>query len=30
MAEMVRDDRKLAERDDLVKKHGYSAYDFHE
>jgi len=26
----VREDMKLAERDDLVKKHGYSAYDFHE
>jgi len=30
VAEMVREDMKLAERDDLVKKHGYSAYDFHE
>jgi GDPmannose 4,6-dehydratase len=30
VAEMAREDMKLAERDDLVKKHGYSAYDFHE
>ncbi len=30
VAEMVREDMNLAERDDLVKKHGYSAYDFHE
>ena len=30
VAEMVREDMKLAERDNLVKKHGYSAYDFHE
>jgi GDPmannose 4,6-dehydratase len=30
VAEMVREDMKLAERDHLVKKHGYSAYDFHE
>jgi GDPmannose 4,6-dehydratase len=30
IAEMVREDLKSAERDELVKKHGYSAYDFHE
>lgn len=30
VAEMVREDLKSAERDDLVKKHGYSAYDYHE
>jgi GDPmannose 4,6-dehydratase len=30
VAEMVREDLKSAERDELVKKHGYSAYDFHE
>ncbi len=30
VAEMVREDLKAAERDELVKKHGYSAYDFHE
>jgi len=28
--EMVREDLKSAERDELVKKHGYSAYDYHE
>jgi len=27
---MVREDLKASERDELVKKHGYSAYDFHE
>ena len=27
VAEMVREDLKAAERDELVKKHGYSAYD---
>ena len=27
VAEMVREDLKSAERDELVKKHGYSAYD---
>jgi GDPmannose 4,6-dehydratase len=30
VAEMVQEDLKSAERDELVKKHGYSAYDFHE
>ena len=30
VAEMVREDLKSSERDELVKKHGYSAYDFHE
>jgi GDPmannose 4,6-dehydratase len=30
VAEMVREDLKAAERDELVKQHGYSAYDFHE
>jgi GDPmannose 4,6-dehydratase len=28
--EMVREDLKAAERDELVKRHGYSAYDYHE
>jgi GDPmannose 4,6-dehydratase len=28
--EMVREDLKSAERDELVKKHGYAAFDFHE
>jgi GDPmannose 4,6-dehydratase len=30
VAEMVREDLKAAERDELVKRHGYDAYDFHE
>ena len=30
VAEMVREDLKSSERYELVKKHGYSAYDFHE
>ncbi len=30
VAEMVREDLKSAERDELVKRHGYSAFDFHE
>jgi len=30
VAEMMRDDLKSAERDALVKRHGYSAYDYHE
>lgn len=30
VAEMVREDLKSAERDELVKKHGYNAYDYHE
>lgn len=28
--EMVLEDLKAAERDELVKRHGYSAYDYHE
>jgi GDPmannose 4,6-dehydratase len=30
VTEMVREDLKTAERDELVKKHGFSAYDYHE
>jgi len=30
VAEMVREDLKSAERDELVKNHGYLAYDYHE
>ena len=30
VAEMVRADLSMAERDALVKRHGYSAYDYHE
>jgi GDPmannose 4,6-dehydratase len=30
VAEMVREDLKSAERDELVKKHGFSAFNFHE
>lgn len=30
VAEMVREDLKSAERDHLVKQHGYSTYNFHE
>ncbi len=30
VAEMVRADLNMAERDALVKRHGYSAYDYHE
>jgi len=30
VAEMVREDLNSAERDELVKDHGYSAYDYHE
>ena len=30
VAEMVREDLKAAERDELVKKHGYQAYDYNE
>jgi GDPmannose 4,6-dehydratase len=30
VAEMVREDLKSAERDELVKKHGYAAYDYNE
>ena len=30
VAEMVREDLKAAERDELVKRHGYAAYNYHE
>jgi len=30
VAEMVREDLKAAERDELVKKHGFTAYDYNE
>jgi GDPmannose 4,6-dehydratase len=30
VAEMMSEDLKSAERDALVKRHGYSAYDYHE
>jgi GDPmannose 4,6-dehydratase len=30
VSEMVREDLKTAERDELVKKHGYKAMDYHE
>jgi GDPmannose 4,6-dehydratase len=30
VSEMMREDLKTAERDELVKKHGYSTYDYHE
>ena len=30
VAEMVREDLKSAERDELVKQHGYSSYSYHE
>ena len=30
VAEMVREDLKAAERDELIKRHGYSAFDYHE
>jgi GDPmannose 4,6-dehydratase len=30
VAEMVCEDLKSAERDELVKKHGFAAYDYHE
>ena len=30
VAEMVREDLKTAEKDELVKRHGYSTYDYHE
>lgn len=30
VAEMVREDYKSAKRDELVKNHGFSAYDYHE
>jgi GDPmannose 4,6-dehydratase len=30
VAEMVREDLKTSERDELVKRHGYTAFDYHE
>lgn len=30
VTEMVREDLKAAERDELVRKHGYKVYDYHE
>jgi GDPmannose 4,6-dehydratase len=30
VSEMVREDLKSAERDELVKKNGYAAFDYHE
>ena len=30
VTEMVREDLRSAERDELVKKHGFAAYDYHE
>lgn len=30
VSEMVREDLKSAERDEIVKRHGYSAYNYHE
>jgi GDPmannose 4,6-dehydratase len=30
VAEMVQEDLKAAKRDELVKRHGYAAYDYHE
>ncbi|MBL8505840.1 MAG: GDP-mannose 4,6-dehydratase, partial [Methylobacillus glycogenes] len=30
VSEMVREDMKRAERDELVKKNGYAAFDYHE
>jgi len=30
VAEMIREDLKTAERDELVTRHGYPAYDYHE
>lgn len=30
VAEMVREDLKFAERDELIKHHGYKAMDYHE
>jgi GDPmannose 4,6-dehydratase len=30
VAEMVREDHKSAQRDELIKKHGYQAMDYHE
>jgi len=30
VAEMVREDYKSAQRDELVKEHGFQAMDYHE
>jgi GDPmannose 4,6-dehydratase len=30
VAEMAREDLKAAERDELVKRHGFAAFDYHE
>jgi len=30
VSEMVREDLKAAERDELIKKHGYNTFDYHE
>jgi GDPmannose 4,6-dehydratase len=30
VTEMVREDLKSAERDELIKRHGYKAMDYHE
>jgi len=30
VTEMMREDMKAAERNEIVKRHGYSAYDYHE
>jgi GDPmannose 4,6-dehydratase len=30
VTEMVREDLKAAERDELIKKHGYKTLDYHE
>jgi len=30
VAEMVREDLKIAERDELVKRHGFNVFDYHE
>jgi len=30
VVEMVREDLKSAERDELIKRHGFAAYDYHE
>jgi GDPmannose 4,6-dehydratase len=30
VAEMVREDLKSAERDELIEKHGFKAMDYHE
>ncbi|MHB8565326.1 MAG: GDP-mannose 4,6-dehydratase, partial [Acidiferrobacteraceae bacterium] len=30
VAEMVQEDLKAAERDELIKQHGYAAFDYHE